>query len=99
MTTEQMETLRKEFDEWLKQFEKPNEYNRMYGHHFNSFKAGYSCANSKLQQSEAKLEAARKVIDCMPQIGTYPEDFHDRILRLLNETTPKENLTSGETGK
>ncbi|HEX6168253.1 MAG TPA: hypothetical protein VFZ33_01075 [Chitinophagaceae bacterium] len=55
MSTE--ERIKEDFAQWVEAIPKPNEYNRMYGHHLTSFKAGALSERNKV------IEEVKEVIN------------------------------------
>jgi hypothetical protein len=54
----------KAFNSWLDKMPKPNEWNRMYGHHFKSFEAGReherTLANSQLSEKQKTIDSLER---------------------------------------
>lgn len=86
---EKKEELRELFEIWLKQMPVPNEYNRMYGHHFTSFGAGYNaCLDSKdkeIATLTAKLKAVEEVIKFIDMWRKEDGDSPIHAASLLDE--------------
>lgn len=68
MSTE--ERIKQDFAKWIESMPKPNEYNRMYGHHLTSFKAG------ALSERNKTIDEALKMID---DVKTRSLDKHGLI--------------------